>query len=334
MKCTHCGWSNPPSYTKCYNCDRSLVAKAAATPVAAVATFPSFGMRAVAAGIDLAVMGLIALVLGAVAYFATRGMAADVQIPVYLVVALIAVLTPAVMDARKASPGKHVTEMRVVTARGHTPGVIRASIRHVLRFCLHFSLPFVLAFLERVLFTHRGLHNVITGCYVVNANAPAEQVRRQIETHPANGATKVIAVLLCTAVIGGVMLVGAGGILQAMEEPNPTRDVLKVVVADMRPITGHVKDYIESMQQFPESVEAMGLPQLPPGIARITMVADTASIHAVLDDTVAPNLKGKTLIWQTELKTRGGALRASRWHCGSIDITHDDLPYLCRSTVK
>lgn len=347
MKCTQCGWMNPPSYPKCYNCDHPLQAQSVSshTPVMPRKTkkiqsdipvavhFPSFGMRAVAAGIDLIIMGLVGAVLAGIWYAVSSGMSADVQVIGFLIASLVAIFIPGVMDAYSASPGKRTTEMMVVTQRGKRPGVIRGVLRHVLRFVFHFTFPFVLAFLERMLFGQRGLHNIVMGCYVVSAGAPEAEIRMLIARDPTNGATKAVGTVLAVVLMGLISIVGLGAVLSANEEPNPTREALKIVVADTKPITGHVSDYIEQMQHFPESTDALGLPQLPPGIASITMHADNASIHAVLDGSVAAGLQGKTIIWQTELKMRGGALRASRWRCGSIDITRDDLPYLCRSDV-
>ncbi len=358
MKCTHCGWVNPPSYSACYNCEQPLaanvasVAKAKQVPppvvvhapkakkqklksnIPVAAYFPSFWMRAVSAGIDLAVIALFGAIGATIWYFASGGMSSDTQVIGFVVIGITALLIPGVMDAFSASPGKRTTEMMVVTSAGQKPGMIRASIRHILRYCFHFSFPFVLAFLERVLFSHRGLHNVLMNCYIVNAGAPQSEIRLMIARDKTNGASKAVAIVFAAIIIALISFVGLGAIISATEEPNPTRDALKVVTADMKPITGYVSDYVEQMQRFPENVDALGLPQLPPGIAAITMHADSASIHAALDDSVAAGVKGKTLIWQTEMKTRRGALRTGRWRCGSIDITHDDLPYLCRSNVK
>lgn len=342
MRCPACGWSNPSSYTICFSCQKPLsgapagaAAKTTAKVPVAPATgrqsdvFPSTTVRLIAAGIDLVLMLIPAIICLVVAMSSSS----DFELSMFmLVLGLASLLLPAVLDSYSAgSLGKRMMAIRVVSQQGVRPGLLQSLVRHVVKHCAHFVLPVILKFFEGLLFGSRSLHDVLTQTHVIYRAADQTAVARDLKARQSGGWLAA----LCWGALGLVgILILVGVLMVALEEretaANPKTQAVKTVREDIKAVLPMVENYYVANARFPDSLETAGIAALPASVRSLTLDAASGALTATV---ILPEIQDARIVFYPILKTKRGVSKIKRWECGSPDVPRTDLPYNCNENV-
>ena len=340
MRCPACGWSNPSSYTLCFSCQKPLSdASAVQTPVkgaakpatgaAQSAVFPSTIVRLTAAGIDLVLMALPAIICLLVAMFSSSDFELSMLM---LVLGLASLLLPAVLDSYSAgSLGKRMMAIRVVSQQGGRPGILASLVRHVVKYCAHFVLPVILKFFEGLLFGSRSLHDVLTQTHVIYCAADEAAVARELKVRQGGGWVAA----LCWGMLGVVGILILVGCLMAVLDvretaDNPKKQAVKTVREDIKAVLPMLENYYVANARFPDSLQTAGIVALPASVRSLTLDAASGALTATVS---LPEIQGVRIVLYPVLKTKRGASKIKRWECGSPDVPRADLPYNCNENV-
>ena len=349
MQCPRCNWQNPASYTHCFSCNAALPmaavqvatqAPAPAAPLPAASADEVFAgsmARLGATAVDAAVM-VAASALLMVAWVGGHQVLREGPWPVLsgLGVAVLGLFVPAAMDAwGHGSPGKRLFHLRVVTARGERPGIVRASARHVLKYALNLGLPFLFHKLQALVFGDRSLHNWATGAYVVSTRASDAAVLQAIG-RPGRGErfAKGLALFLAGGMALTVLTLVVPALLQDESEraaANPAREATRRLHGAAKPVTQLVQNHYQRTGAFPADAQAMGLGALPQGFSAIAINPANGVVRLTIGDVPeAPALAGTHLTYTPVLRTRKDRTEISKWLCGSDDIPRADRSFTCR----
>jgi len=348
MQCPQCNWQNPASYTHCFSCAAALMPAAAApapasprpaaappAPSANAEVFAGFFARLGATVVDTVVMGVSAAALFA-AWIAGHQALYGGTWPLLsaIGVAMLGLLVPAAMDAwGRGSPGKQIFKMRVVTASGERPGIVRASLRHVLKFAFNLGLPLLFHKLQSLMFGERSLHNWATGAYVVSTQASDAAVLDAIRQPTRSTAFLKGLVLSVAGVVAlAVLALVASALLQdGSERASPARDAVRRLHGAAQPVTQLVQNHYQRTGAFPADAQAIGLGALPPGFSAIAIHPANGVVRLTIADVPeAPGLAGRHLVYTPVLRTRKQQTQIGKWQCGSDDIPRADRTLTCR----
>ena len=372
MKCPHCNWQNPATYTHCFNCNAPLMAEAAPAssgrferrqhpqpghaatapahePSTLAMAEPDALKRVAATIIDALLLGVALIAIAAAGLFALQSPAlASAGLTAVALIVVLALLLPfgvlGGLDATGGTPGKRLLQLRVIRGPGQAPGVLRASLRQLAKYGFNLALPFVFHLIDRVLFGRQGAHNVLTGTHVVDRRAAATAVQRFV-AEQATG--RIRARLACGLLVGlgafalavlALLTVGwAQSTLRDRADPQgaAVRDELETLVRGARPVTRLAQDHHARTQAFAPDVAALGLGALPEGVDRIEANPRNGALTATLNAQLAQGrLAGRHIVWVPEFRTRKGDTQLRRWRCGSADNDPAWLPATCKDDVR
>jgi uncharacterized RDD family membrane protein YckC len=373
MQCPRCNWQNHASYTQCFSCQAPLpVAGAqagaapapfgfptakAATPAPAprpapapshqaelVEVFPGTLARLGATLIDGLVMLLLpmAMVLAWVFARAAFDAAPNAAYPGALALAVLGLFSPALMDAMgPGSPGKRLLGMRVATATGERPGVVRSMLRHFLKYTLTLGLtlaiPFLLHRVLTALFGERGLHSSMTGTFVVASSASHTAIQKAVALERGPGwFLKAMVVLGALSAFSFAVMVAVALWNQGDEPANPHREQVRELDKAARPVLQLVENHYRSSGGFPANAAAIGITQagqLPAGFKALTIEPTNGVVRLTIAEGAGEPLSGKHLVYMPTMKKRKGQSDLGKWQCGSDDIARENLSFGCRHAV-
>ncbi|MBF5002702.1 RDD family protein [Diaphorobacter caeni] len=363
MQCPQCNWQNPSSFTECFNCRRPLLATTSAPAVAAPADLPRFDpelpaephrlTRFVATLIDFVALIAIAGLLIAASVWVSRvggdsPWSSAVLLPLLLAIPLLPFILLGALDSAGGTPGKRWFGLEVRGPSGKRPGLVRATLRQLLKYLANLGLPFVFHWVDRIVFGEQGAHNVLTGSYVVRRHADPERIRRFIQSSEARGAGKrrlasglsigvtalLTALILATAIHSWV---------QDRQHPEiaSARRAVNEIVRAFKPITQLATAHYTRTGRFAADAQELGLNAMPKGIAALSLDPRNGAIMATLagdagdtGDAGHARLLGKHLVWRPEFKQRKGETELKKWRCGSTDIPKAELPSPCNDDLS
>lgn len=363
IKCTACGWNNPGSYTRCFNCERPFRTDAPAAPAPSQpkTKSPAANTRKPApATLALGSVAEDAVIAGKLARFAALGvdivMVAAVLVPASIVYMLFGLhdastqlswtivavafalgmfFLPAWMDSFTAgSLGKRLLNLRVINQQGQRPGVLRSMLRHVLKFALHAIAPIILLIVEKVLLRGSSTHDVLMSTRVIDRRATEAQIQRVLAEGPAGGAIgSLVRGLVVFAGMAVVLAVGLFAWSMYTAKPNPTRDAIVALSGVAKGLGVQSENYFYAKSAFPSSLADLGLKRPPDGFSDARFNASNGSVVLTIGQHSNNALVGKQLIIYPQFKKKKGEDSIYKWRCGSPDIPRDDLPYVCHENV-
>lgn len=364
MKCPLCAWPNGDGHTTCFNCRAPLPsATAAASPPAsrparakAAPPAPRAAVRAdprkrpppaddrvlasplerlaallIDAGLVLALLlPLLMLGLSQQATLLQRWGDAALWL---LLLPLALVLLPAWMDSLgRGSPGKRAMRLRVINARGGRPGLLRSSLRHLVKLSLHGFLPLFWRLAERLLFGGQMAHDWLCATRVIHADSTPLQITALLPRSFAPTLLgRVLRAALASALSILAVLLMAALLSHGIRGPDPLRQALDPRVRQAEALGTASANHFHRFGRFPADAAELGL-RLPQGFSAISF--DT--VNGSLQLTIASELEGlggRTLILYPEFHSAASG-SVARWRCGSPDIDGRHLPWGCRAEVS
>lgn len=385
MPCPACGWNNPPDARHCFRCRAALTAavigatdgwtsvekavpsESAKAPVRLASSL----QRTMATLIDVGLM--LAAVGGWLA--ATWPPSGERNVPwlawagnggivVVLAVAVLLLLSPAVLEATGGTPGKRVVGIRVVTGSGASPGIPLSLVRHLFKYVVNLALPGAWKFIEGWLLD-RPLHETVTDTFVIvrpprsadgtaasrsglfheqlieqarlktgTASAPAIDRQALLAAETARGAASRLYERIKTVgiwVLGvslGTLLISAGWSLY-QESQDPGMREISAHKDALAPLLKLLARHYEISQNYEADFQPLDTSVLATRFSRIDVDPHSGLVIATLADGFHRDKRMvlNPLLSVTKRKVKG-------WSCGSPDIPREQLPTGCHEPVE
>ena len=343
MKCPHCNWQNPATYTHCFNCNAPLMAEAAPAssgrferrqhpqpghaatapahePSTLAMAEPDALKRVAATIIDALLLGVALIAIAAAGLFALQSPAlASAGLTAVALIVVLALLLPfgvlGGLDATGGTPGKRLLGLQVRNAAGQMPGVMPSTFRQLLKYVTNLGLPFVFHLADRFLFGYEGAHNVITGNYVVRRSADPGKISRFIQANEARRAGTrrfggMLVLGLFSVLLTLIVIAMAQGEIRDARHPQAAeaRKAMGDIARSFKPITQLATAHYTRTGRFAGDMQELGVNALPNGISALQFDTSNGAIIATLStDAGEARVQGKHLAWLPVFKQRSGS---------------------------
>ena len=280
--------------------------------------YAGFWRRFAAAMLDLLILGVAILVTGVIVALIT-GPRSRASAMTDLGSLAAPWLYFALMECSplRATLGKLAFGIRVVDLRGARLSFLRASARFFAK--IFSTLPLALGHLLAAFTRNKqALHDLVTGCVVVDAKAPAIDLRRAGLAQPLSG--RAIAALLAGAAFLPLAAAGSAVAIPKYQD-HLVRKKIIAAIESAHGATSSVSAYMLKHKTPPRTLEEAGAVAVSPNLRNAAIGRDGAIILTV---AVEPVVGKRIALVPTRSQNR------IVWTCTSDEIPARYLPRDCR----